>query len=204
MIITWDNFYNTIQPYLPGCPEIVIDQHLQEAAQKFCERSEVWRYDLETDFTIAGLRDYQVEAPTGAKIENIGSMYLGGSLLKRVYDLDFKMLPVMPNARPVCYAIYMDRELRFYPTPDAKYEFTGNAVIKPALTALGVEDFIFDTHSRTIAAGAIASLAAIPGKEWTNQELAVMYSMGFKKHMDDAKGRDTRKANMRVDSVHFA
>ena len=204
MILTWDNFYNIIQPYLPGCPEIVIDQHLQEAAADFCERSEVWRYDLETDFTIQGLRDYQLEAPTGAKVENIGSLYLDGTILKRVYDLDFKMFPNAANSRPVCYSIYMDQELRFYPTPDAKYGFNGNAVIKPSRTATGVEDFIFETHSKAIASGAIASLAAIPGKEWTNPDLAMMYRQGFIKATDDARGRDTRKAHMRVDSVHFA
>ena len=98
----------------------------------------------------------------------------------------------------------MDQELRFYPTPDAKYGFNGNAVIKPSRTATGVEDFIFETHSKAIASGAIASLAAIPGKEWTNPDLAMMYRQGFIKATDDARGRDTRKAHMRVDSVHFA
>ena len=204
MTVSWENFYIHVQPHVPGCPEIVIDQHLQEAAADFCERSEVWRYDLDTDITVAGLADYVLDAPTGATIENVAALYLDGFLLTRVSDLDFKSYPNVKNSKPTHYAIYQDRQVRFYPTPDAAYSFTGTCVLKPKLTATGVEDFIFETHGKTIACGALASLTVIPGKEWSNPELAAYYSAKFHKATDDAKGRDTRRANYRVKSVNFA
>lgn len=204
MAVSWENFYIHVQPHVPGCPEIIIDQHLQEAAADFCERSEVWRYDLDTDTTIANLADYPIDAPTGATVENIVALYVDGFLMTRVSELDFKHYPNVPPSRPSHFAVYQDTQVRFYPTPDASYDFGGVCVLKPKLTATGVEDFIFEAHGKTIACGALASLLVIPGKEWTNPELAAYYSAKFHKSTDDAKGRDTRRANYRVKSVKFA
>ena len=33
----WTSFYPYVQPYLPGCPEIVIESHLQETAADFID-----------------------------------------------------------------------------------------------------------------------------------------------------------------------
>jgi hypothetical protein len=92
----------------------------------------------------------------------------------------------------------------FSPHPTAsKYTFEGVGVLKPSLSATGVEDFIFETHGRSIACGAIWRLTIIPGKEWSNPEVAMYYKTEFYKHMDAAKGRDTRRVNLRIASVGF-
>lgn len=200
----WEQFYPHVQPFVPGCPEVVIDQHLLDAAADFCERSEVWKYNLDRDSTIAGLSEYTLDPPSGALIENVVALYLDGALLKRVSDLDFKDYPDRGNAKPTCFSVYEDQQVRFYPTPDKAYSFTGVCVLKPSLSATGVEDFIFETHRKTIACGAVASLAVIPGKEWSNPELSAYYTAKFHKAMDDAKGRDTRRANFRAKNVKFA
>lgn len=204
MAKTWDQFYHHVQPSVPGCPEITMDIHLQSAAADFCERSEVWHYDIETDSTFANVNEYPLDKPAGAVVENLISLYLDGELLKRVTPMDFKSYPTIANSRPTAFTIFEDEQIKFYPTPDASYEFSGFCVLKPSTSATGVEDFIYETHARTIACGALASLLIIPGKEWTNMELATYYKMKFDKATDDAKGRDTRRANRRVKSVNFA
>ena len=91
-----------------------------------------------------------------------------------------------------------------YPTPDGKYTFTGVVVLKPKLSATGVEDFIYDAHGRAIASGAIARLAEIPNKEWSNPELSLQHRFEFNRGITNAKGRDTRRVNLRVSAVGFA
>jgi hypothetical protein len=203
MATPWDSFFPHVQPHVPGCPEVVIRSHLRDAAADFCERSEVWRQKIEPDYTIPGVSDYPIDIPTGALLENIPVLYLEGTPIRRVSDLHFEALPTAENAPPSYFTVVEDSQVRFIATPDRRYEFEGVAVLKPALSATGVEDFIFESHGRTIACGAIASLTIIPGKEWTNPELAAYYMAKFLKHSDDAKGRDTRRANMRVQSVRF-
>lgn len=203
MAVTWDSFFPYVQPYVPGCPEIVITTHLQEAAAEFCKESEIWRFDIEQDFTSKNTSDYEIDVPTGAVLENILVLYLNGTPIRRVSDRHFDMPTDIAAAAPSYYSIYQDTQIRFYPTPDTKYTFEGVGVLKPKLTATGVEDFIFETHGRSIACGAIGQLTAIPDKEWTNQEMAVYYQAKFHKHADDAKGRDTRRVNLRVSPSGF-
>lgn len=203
MAVQWASFLPYIQPLLPGCPEIIIETHLQEAAAEFCAVSQIWRYDIDKDFTSKNTAEYDIDVPQRAVLEDILVLYINGQAVKRVSDRHFDLPSSIAAGRPSSYAVYQDSQVRFYPTPDGKYDFEGVGVLKPALNATGVEDFIFETHGRSIACGAIFRLAIIPGKEWTNPELAAYYKSEFYKHATDAKGRDTRRAGLRAKLVGF-
>lgn len=204
MAVLWESFYPYVQPSVPGCPEITIQAYLREAAAQFCEFSEVWRFDIDEDFTSKSTSDYEIDVPTGAALTNILDLYLDGSPLVRVSDKHYSASPAFGLGRPARYALYQEAQVRFYPTPDTKYSFQGIGVLKPSLTSTGVEDFIFETHHQVISAGALAKLMIIPGKEWSNPELASFYSAQFRKMTDDANARDTRRVNLRVSPIGFA
>jgi hypothetical protein len=207
MATAWASFYPYVQPHVPGCPEIVMESHLQEAAAEFCMLSEVWRFDIDPDFTSRNTADYEIDVPTNAILENILVLNLNGLPLKRVSDkyytplLDQDGKPV--SGLPMYYMNLDDASIRLFPTPDKKYTFNGRAVLKPKLSATGIEDFLFETHGRCIAYGAIARLAAIPAKEWTNPELANYYRAKFVEDTSKARGRDTRRVNLRIQAQSF-
>ncbi len=180
-----------------------MQSHLQESAAEFIGRSELWRFDIEPDFTSKNTSDYEIDVPTGAVLENILALYVDGAATRRVTDRHFQLSSTHDNAAPSFYSLYQDNQIRFFPTPDKKYTFEGTGVLKPSLSATGVEDFIFETHGRSIACGVIWRLAVVPGKEWSNPELALYYKSEFYRHMDAASGRDTRRVNLRVASVGF-
>lgn len=203
MAKTWASFLPYVQPHVPGCPQVVIDTHLQEAAAEFIGRSELWRFDIESDFTSKNTSDYEIDVPSGAVLENVLSLFVDGSAAKRVTDRHYQSSNTTENSAPSSFSIYQDNQIRFFPTPDRKYTFEGVGVLKPSLSATGVEDFIFETHGRSIACGAIWRLTIIPGKEWSNPEVAMYYKTEFYKHMDAAKGRDTRRVNLRIAPVGF-
>jgi len=204
MAKAWSDFFPLVQPYVPGCPETVLESHLQEAAADFCERSEVWTFDIEFGITVEGVSDYYVDVPLNAAIENIHGLFLEGALLPRITEAYDPQDAEATQGRPHSYTIHHDEQIRFFPTPDKRYEYTGTGVLKPTLSATGVEDFIYATHGRAIAHGALSLLAAIPNKEWTDQDLASYYGAKFAKACDDAKGRDIRRTVTRVQSVKFA
>lgn len=199
----WEKLFPHVQPHLPGCPEVVMREHIRDATIDFCERSEVWTYKGEPFQTQAGVSDYFVDVRSGSLLENLVSVRVDGFLVPRVSELYPRSAAVEPNGTPNRYAMFEDQQVRFFPTPDKVYEVRTLAVLKPSLTARGMESFIFETHGRTIACGAIASLAKIPGKEWTDFELATYHEQKFFRGADDAKGRDTRRLNLRVGSVRF-
>ena len=201
---TWDNFYPYLQPYLPGCPEIVMDSHLQEAASKFLEHSGVWRFEVEKDFAVRNVAEYPIFIPsTEAVLEDIYELVIDSIKLKRITDRHLDSTVFETNGRPSHYAIYQDTSIRLYPTPDKKYTFRGWGALKTKLTATGVEDWIFESHGRCISYGAISLLASVPGKEWSNPELAMYYKQLFSREADDARSREYRQVNTRVRYQNF-
>lgn len=206
--ITWDSFYPYVQPYVTGCPEIVIESHLQEAAAEFCAKSEVWRFVIDPDYTSKNTADYEIDVPKETKLENILYFYLDGEQIPNIserYNPEaMTQEGTAEKGTPKYYSILDDTSIKFHPTPLTKHTFNGLAVLKPKLTATGVEDFIFETHRRAIAAGAIARIAEIPRKEWTNPELAMKSKIEFERAICEAQGRDTRRSRLRVAPVNFA
>jgi len=201
----WSAFYPYIQPYLPGCPEIVMESHLQESAAKFLERSEIWRFEIEKDFAVKNVADYPVFLPSSeAVLENIYELVVDGRQLKRITDKHLDSTRFAGAGCPTSYIIFQDTSIRFYPKPDKKYSYTGWGVLKTKLTAKGVEDWIFESHGRCISYGALGQLTSVPGKEWTNPELSMYYRMKFSKEADEAKSREYRRVATRVQSQDFA
>ncbi len=208
MATTWESFYPYVQPYVPGCPEIVIESHLQEAAAEFCANSEVWRFTIDPDYTSKNTSDYDIDVPTNAILENVLTFSLDGKPLSHLSERHITP-PMLADGTavkgtPTSFSTLDDASIRLYPTPVAKHTFYGTAVLKPKLTATGVENFIFETHGRSIAAGAIAQIAGIPGKEWSDLEVSMTFKRKFEMAMCEAKGRDTRRVNMRVAPINFA
>ena len=161
----WSAFYPYIQPYLPGCPEIVMESHLQESAAKFLERSEIWRFEIEKDFAVNNVADYPVYLPSSeAVLENIYELIVDGRQLKRITDKHLDSTKFSAKGAPSHYAIYQDTSIRLYPTPDNKYTYTGWGVLKTKLSATGVEDWIFESHGRCISYGALGAVGVCPGQ----------------------------------------
>lgn len=204
-LVTYEKFFSMIQPYVPECPEFVIEEHLIEAAAKFCQETYIWRFDIEEDTTSNGEPLYDIDTPAGTVLEDILIMEVDDSPISRVSDR--RVEPKFSNdpAKPRYYAIYGDTQVRFYSTPDAVYTFRGIGVAKPKReTSTGIERFIFETFGRCISEGAIAELTAIPNKAWTNPSLSVSYRAYFNKAISDAKRRDVRTISQRVAPRPFA
>ena len=202
--VSYDKLFPLVQPHVPGCPNVVIESHIAEAAADFCVRSELWRVDLESELTTISENLFEVDVPNGAKLEDILWLAIDGVELTRVSDKYISQNDFMDEGTPQFYALYADTYARLYPTPDAAFALTGNIVLKPSLTATGLEDFIYETYGRSIAYGAVAEIMAIPMKEWTNPMASASYMAKFYRDADAAKARDHRKVPMRIQARPFA
>lgn len=201
---TFDKFFPYIQPYVPECPEFVIETHVAEAAAKFCRETYIWRVDLDEDVTVAGEAIYDVDVPSGTVLEDILFFEVDGSPITRVSDRH--VAPTLFNEQgiPQWYDVYLDTQVRVFPTPDDSYTFRATAVVKPKLDSGGVETFIYETFGRCIANGAIAQLTAIPGKAWSDPALSAAYSMKFSQSIAKARIRDFKSVPLRVRPQPFA
>lgn len=196
MAVTWDKFHPQLLPEVPGCPTASINLALAAAAAEFCERSHIWRELLDTDTTFAGEAEYQLFG--SAVIASVPSLALDGRDLRQLHFEDIPASKWVDTGTPTAFIMAGDHSVRFYPIPDAKYEFTAQVNLKPSKTATGVEDFIFETFEDVLVHGAAYRLCRIPDKEWTNLPLAATHKQLFERGVVRARVRDYREMPLRV------
>lgn len=197
-------FFPYVEPDAPGCPTSVMQAKLAEAAAVFCKSTYLWRVDLTGITTEAGTQDYAITVPSGTVIEDIVSPELDGRAINRVSDKKAPPSVSDEEGTPQWFGVYQDTKVRFFPTPNAALVFKGTAVLKPALTATGVETFLYETFGRCIANGALARILGTPGKAWSDVPSSSIYEHRFKQAMDNARIRDNRSVHQSVVMRPFA
>ena len=200
----YQEYVQFAQPHVPGCPEFVIEEHIAEAANKFCKKSYAWRQELAAQNTVVSVSDYVIPVPAGTTLEDVVHLEVDKAAQVRISDKDWQQVYGEVVTKPRWYALVQDTTLRMYPTPDAVYEYRGTLVLVPTLSATGAESFLFNNHARCIAYGAVATLKATPGKEWTDFEGAVFYKTKFQGGIDEARIRDNRGVRRQVRFQPFA
>lgn len=202
MIIKWERFLPYIEPWAPSCPSALIEQTLIDRAAHFCERTQLWRADINDEVTEAGEATYAL-VPPDAVVDSVLWIRLDGADLPKVSDLHVSPEYFFSQGKPQAYALELDRQVRFFPVPDAVYAFSARVVLKPSRSARGVEEFIFNAHAPVIASGVLADLLAMPAKNWTDLPLAAVHEQKFAQGLARARVRDFRNVPLRVTPQPF-
>lgn len=193
---TWDEFLPLIIPHLPGCPNASIKTYLALAARDFFEKTYLWQDDIDAITVKPGQVEYDLDAE--AEVEDVLAVVLDGQQLDRT---EFRLIPFERRdevGQPRLYWIHADRTIRVFPTPDKPEVLKVSAVLKPARTSRGVEDWIYQTWADVIVNGAVAQLAIMPGKEWTDLGLAAMHRNMFEQAATNTRIREFRGVQLKV------
>lgn len=192
----WADLLPLITPDIPSCPEATIKNHLAYVTADFCARTQIWRETLDTDYTIANIEEYDLDG--SAVIEAVQWVVCNNIPLTAT---DIRLVPhedLSDTGQPTHYWIINDTTLRLFPIPDARYELKVGVALKPSRTALGVEDWIYETWAETLVSGTIARLARVPGKDWTDPALAEMHRIMYERAITNAEIRDKRNIPLQV------
>lgn len=168
---------------------------LAASAAEFLGATHLWREQIDPQQTTPGEPDYTLYAD--AVVESPLWVRLDGVELQSTDVRYAPSLPVSPG-RPMHYWRTTDNVVRLYPTPDATYSMDALVVLKPSRTATGVEDWIYETWAEALVDGAVWRLARIPGKSWSNLELAHLHKTRFDRQIANARVRDVRQVDRRV------
>lgn len=199
----WSQMLYLVAPHLPGCPEPSMETALAESAAEFCARTALWREELDAELTTAEEHTYEI-TPSGAVFEGLPRLRLDGVEIAHVHRDAVPLDLRYQTGKPTCFAVVSETSIRFYPTPDAAYTYTGEAVLKPGRAATGLEQFLYEAHAGAIASGAISRLMLVPQKEWTNPAAAAVHDRLFERGVDRARIRESRHVSMRVTPRPFA
>lgn len=199
--VSLDQLMPLLAPRLPGIPNATMEFHLAAAAADFLASTHLWREAMYDEETLVGVSDYPLFG--SAVVESVLWITLEGHPLPAVDPrlLDKRIFGQV--GRPARYWIHQDRELRFHPTPDAAYTFSGEFALKPARDAMTIPDWIYETWADAIVDGAMWRITSIPGKPWTSLQLATLHKTHFDRAKANAKTRDFRQIELRVQPVRF-
>lgn len=187
----WADFLPLLAPHLPGCPDPSLKLYLASTASDFFARTYLWREQIDALYIAPNVVDYDLSADTGL-VEDVISVVYNETALERT---DLRLIgaeKLSETGEPREYWVQADNTIRVFPTPTERTSLKVFAVLKPNRSGTGVEDWIYETFADTIVSGAIAQLAMIPGKEWSDVSLAGMHKGLYERAVTNARIRDFR------------
>jgi hypothetical protein len=157
-------------PLVPGCPEPLAKQALQDAAIAFCEESLVIR-EKQNFTTFANTSTYTLTSPTDQQPARVMNLWVDGVLILPSAS-DSVTAVSSTAAQPVTYYTTRDSSvflLNLYPQPDAVYTIIAEVAMRPIRAAASLQDDLFDLWIEPIVEGALARLMSMPGQSFTDQ-----------------------------------
>lgn len=188
---TWADFYDYILPLVPGATFELVNLHLRNSAIEFLDETGVVDYIADPIVSVAGQSTYGINAA--------GADYFSARVKSATYDGDI-IWPVTSDSldanvvewrlregEPTSYLMPYPTQIRLYPTPDVSGKVLQlELTLRPTRDSAGVEDYVFERYVESIVHGAVARLAAMPNKPWTNVEVALRAGAFFTKDKRDA------------------
>jgi len=176
------SWYDDVLIDVTGCqPELAL-KHIRQAAIEFCDQSKLLVKDCATGVTVAMQAAYTPAIPTGYDTVLIIDVFANGVHLesKSRDDLIGKYgdITAAYGAVKYYYQESLDKII-LCPIPDSTGTLMVKAAIKPNRTSTGVDDWVGIKHFDAIAHGAKARLFEIPGKPWSNPQLAGYHASQF-------------------------
>lgn len=190
-----------ILQFAPGCAAPTAYFGIRQAAIDFCERTRLWRYA--DDFDITGTEDECITTPYGSVVHEIELVQWNG------IDLEPKPLSWLDTHRhgwrtdtssgqPAFVTQTAPDTLRI--VPGQAGHLTLNLWLKPSDDATELPDFMIDSHRKTLAAGALAYILAMPNQPFSSDARANAFGAVFNDKLESlmrASGRGQQRGRIR-------
>ena len=186
----WSDFSPYVMPYVTGCPEPVLEQHVKLAAIEFFRRTLSYRLTLDSVKT-DGTALVELDQPSQAQIIKIKSVTVG--------DHDFPLVEATHGLELSKYSpgrefVFTEdgRTLAIYPIQPAGVDVVVDAAIAPSITSSAINDTPGLQHMQDIAQGAIASIKRIPGQPFSDPAGAPMHQGIFEMRISTIAAKHSR------------
>ena len=188
----YSSLVKEVLPYVPLCPDSLVEQNIRSAAIEFCERSKAYILDMDPFNTTAGVYEYDFDVPTGTEVHQVLYMTEDGN------DMD----PISPRSLELNYPDWRDRtgnphvylqktSTTFWvvPVPSGSRQIIASVALKPTRTSNNLDTNITNQYRDAIIYGALYRLLRIPNREWTDVGAAREYLAQFNTEITQAELR---------------
>lgn len=173
----WRDFEPHVMPFVIGCPLPVMEYHVRQAAIEFFRDTKAWRLTLDPELADGTTHSVDMPAPTGSTVLDIEDVDVGGSGWPIVTaDIGTKKAR-KASAEPFCFSADL-LALEVHPLQPADTEVTATVSLIPGEDSTGMPA-VFRHYAKHIAIGAISTIKALPGQEFTAAD-APLYEERFR------------------------
>lgn len=199
MAKTWSEFYPWVMPDVPGCPPLMAEDAIREAAVEYCDATLAYQVDLDPISIVADQRDYVFTLADGLLPVTVkGATVDDEPLISMTADEVARILGGQwATATGTAEYFHQTDEytVRIYriPTEALADGLVLKVAVKPAPDAEEVDDKLFNFHRRGICFGALSRLMKSPNKPYTNLALSQHYAQAFQSEIGFANNKQARQ-----------
>ena len=188
----YSSLVKEVLPYVPFCPDSLVESNLRSATIEFCERSKAYILDMDAFNTISGVYEYDFDIPTGTEVHQVLQMTYDGR------DMD----PISPRSLDLNYPDWRDRTGRphvylqktpstfwLVPVPQGSFPVIASVALKPSRTSNNIDTTISNQYRDAIIYGTLYRLLRMPGREWSDVNAAREYLAQFNLEIQQAELR---------------
>lgn len=190
-----------VLPEVAGCSSLLAEMEIRAAVIDLCRRAKIWTHEDDPTVTMALARTYDLNAPNGAAIIEIKSMWCGGFPVDPTDDDDDASVTGMPET----YRQISPEVFALWPTPNGEYEITMELTLAPARASTSFPAWIAERYHNAIVAGAKSRLMLMAGNPWANVQTALFYRSMFETEVATAHSDSTTgfaRTRLRTTSQH--
>ena len=188
----YSSLVKEVLPYVPLCPDSLVEQNLRAATIEFCERSKAYILDMDPFNTITGVYEYDFDVPTGTEVHQVLYMTHDGK------DMD----PISPRSLELNYPDWRDRTgnphvylqkspslFWIVPVASGSKQIIASVALKPSRTSNNIDTTISNQYRDAIIYGALYRLLRMPSREWSDVPAAQEYLYQFNLEVRQAELR---------------
>lgn len=188
----YSSLVKEVLPYVPLCPDSLVEQNLRSATIEFCERSKAYILDIDPFNTISGVYEYDFDIPTGTEVHQVLLMTHDGN------DMD----PISPRSLELNYPdwrnrtgqphVYLQKTPTTFwivPVPSGSKQVITSVALKPSRTSNNIDTNISNQYRDAIIYGTLYRLLRMPSREWTDIGAAQEYLYQFNLEITQAELR---------------
>lgn len=166
---------------LPGAPDAMIINALNDSAIDLCRQSGCWNTWVDISLA-AGQSEYAITPPaTNSRLWLVRTALFNGHEFKPMpADQQAAITPAMfsQQGTPTCYWFSSVNTMQVLPIPveaDAGRVIKLRAVWTPTVKATEFDEDLMERYQEALTSGAKAKLMRMPGQTWSNPDLSMYY-----------------------------
>jgi len=202
MAISYETLLPDVLPHVNGCIDTLAETNIRAAAIELCERSGVYRKELDPITAVANRYEYDFDAPSGTAVHRIEWVTYDGEELEPISStlLEQRIRKWREETgQPEYYVQQSNTSFFIAPVPAANLTqgIVVRAVLKPTYTSNGCDNDVMNNYRDVIVNGALFRLLRMPNTVWSDMNAAGVYAGLFNEGVERAE-KQARGANTGV------